>query len=87
MNNEILGLSENRDDGLPITGEVFGNKMGFFARLFGCWHLKLSRPITVKNETYCACSACGARIRFDTETLKTIGGYYYPPNQSLYSDN
>lgn len=67
--------------------ELSGEKISFVARFFGCWHFKMSRPMTVKKETYCVCTACGARIKFDTEKLTTVGSYYYPPQQALYPDN
>jgi hypothetical protein len=56
---------------LTQAGRVFG-------RVFGCWHLNLSRPFTRDGETYRACLACGARRRFDTERWKTLGRFYYP---------
>ena len=31
------------------------------ALLFGCWHLKMSRPFTRDAETYRSCLECGAR--------------------------
>lgn len=49
------------------------------ARVFRCWHLKMSRPLTLDGETYRACLACGARRRFDTARWETVGRYYYPP--------
>lgn len=63
---------------------IFGEKISLFARVFGCWHFILSRPITIEKETYCVCVKCGARIRFDTERLTIVGDYYYPPIASLY---
>jgi len=61
------------------TNGEFGSKIGLFGKLFGCWHKKLSRPFTNRNSSYRACLDCGARKRFDTETLKTFGSFYYPP--------
>jgi hypothetical protein len=61
------------------TKGVFGNKIGIVGKLFGCWHKQLSRPFTNKNGSYRACISCGARKRFNTETLKTVGSFYYPP--------
>lgn len=56
----------------------FGEKAGFFSRLFGCWHGRMSRPVTTENTSYKFCSDCGARKRFDPVTFKTDGGFYYP---------
>jgi hypothetical protein len=48
------------------------------ARIFGCWHLNMSRPVTRDGQTYRACADCGARRRFDTERWETVGQFYYP---------
>ncbi len=61
------------------TKSTYGNKIGFFGKLFGCWHKDLSRPFTTKRTTYRACLECGARRKFDTINFKTSGPYYYPP--------
>lgn len=64
------------------TEEVFGKKIGIFAKLFGCWHKDLSRPFTNGKESYRACLHCGARQKFDAEQMKTTRRFYYPPNIS-----
>lgn len=61
------------------SNSVFGKKIGFFWRLFGCAHRNLSRPFTKKEIGYRSCLECGARKRFDTDSLKTFRSYYYPP--------
>ncbi|HRH44445.1 MAG TPA: hypothetical protein PKY82_22610 [Pyrinomonadaceae bacterium] len=66
--------------------EIFGQKIGFLARIFGCWHTRLSRPMTIGKETFCVCIACGARRKFDLEILQMIGDFYYSPMNSLYSE-
>ena len=48
-----------------------------FARLLGCWHTDMSRPVTVGGETYRVCMDCGARRRFDTGGWMMHGPYYY----------
>ena len=48
------------------------------ARIFGCWHVNMSRPFTRGNETYRTCVACGARRRFDLEQWEMVGSFYYP---------
>ncbi len=64
---------------LDRTNGAFGNKIGIFGKIFGCWHNQLSRPFTNRNGSYRACLNCGARKPFDTKTLKTAGSFYYPP--------
>ena len=56
------------------------------ARIFGCWHLNMSRPFSRGNESYRTCVACGARRRFDVEQGEMIGSFYYPePDFDLYT--
>jgi hypothetical protein len=62
----------------PDLASVLAKAGRAVARVFGCWHLDMSRPVTREGETYRACVACGARRRFDTEGWKTVGRYYYP---------
>lgn len=56
-----------------------GEPIGFFGKLFGCWHKDLSRPFTEKNFSYRVCLDCGARKKFDTESFQTSGPFFYPP--------
>ena len=52
-------------------------RVGLFARVFGCWHLDMSWPLTAGDETYRACLHCGAHRRFDPDTWLTRGPYYF----------
>lgn len=61
------------------THDAFGEKIGFMASMFGCWHKRLTRPITDRNSSYRACLECGARKKFNTEEFRTSGPFYYPP--------
>jgi hypothetical protein len=70
-------LLENRANVVDL--QVFGEKVGIFARLFGCTHQNLSRPFSHKSVAYRTCLQCGARKQFNTQTLETVGGFYYPP--------
>ena len=74
-------LEQNRiaESLINRTTETFGNKIGLFGKLFGCWHKNLTRPFTVGNASYRSCLHCGARKQFDTQTLKTFGSFHYPP--------
>ena len=71
--NNLAELTKNRSE------EIFGKKIGVFAKIFGCRHKRLSRPFSDKNSSYCACLECGARKHFDAETLRSSGSFYYPP--------
>ena len=61
----------------PGLASAFAGAVSVAARVFGCWHLKLSLPITREGETYRTCVECGARRRFDTERWEMAGQYYY----------
>lgn len=76
---KILDQNLIAEETINRTISVFGDKIGVFGQLFGCWHKQLSRPFSAKNSSYRACLNCGARKKFDTNTLKTIGPFYYPP--------
>ncbi len=62
-----------------VDMQVFGEKVGILVTLFGCGHRNLSRPFSHKRTAYRACLQCGARRQFDTQTLKTFGGFYNSP--------
>ena len=71
--NSIAAALINRTRG------AFGEKIGLMASMFGCWHKRLTRPISDKNSSYRACIDCGARKRFDTQDFRSLGPFYYPP--------
>ncbi len=58
--------------------EIFGEKVGIFARVFGCYHARMSRPVTTKNITYRYCPSCGIRRRYNLEFYRSEGAFYYP---------
>ena len=62
---------------------VFGKKVGFLTRFFGCEHKNISRPFIAGNVSYRTCLQCGARKQFNTETFKTFGDFYYPPAERM----
>lgn len=73
-------LDKSRSTGLrelTINKKMFEKPIGLIGRVFGCWHQELSRPFTNERESYRMCLHCGAHRRFDTETFKTYGPYYF----------
>jgi hypothetical protein len=64
---------------------VDGEPIGIFGKLFGCRHRLLSRPFNEKGSAYLSCLECGARRRFDTESFRTSGAFYYPPSAASVS--
>jgi hypothetical protein len=65
-------------DVFEIDDKVTDGVLKLVGRLFTCWHLKLTRPITRGNESYRACLRCGMHRRFDLKTWKSIGRFYSP---------
>lgn len=61
------------------TSGSFGEKIGVMASIFGCWHKRLTRPMSDNHNTYIACLECGARKKFDAYNFQTKGPFYYPP--------
>ncbi len=58
---------------------IFGERVGFLGKIFGCWHGNLSRPFSQSKIAYRSCLECGARKQFNKDTLETFGNFYYPP--------
>ncbi len=59
--------------------DSLGEKIGFLSNMFGCWHKRMSRPVTRNDVTFRSCINCGARRKFDMESFRTSGPFYYPP--------
>jgi len=62
-----------------VDKRVFGEKVGFIGKFFGCWHEEMSRPFSHEKVAYRSCLKCGARKQFNAETLETFGEFYFPP--------
>ena len=60
----------------PAIRRVGGRFKAAYARIFGCWHREMSRPITRQRHTYRVCLDCGAHRTFDTEQWKMVGPYF-----------
>ena len=73
-NNKLIELKNF----LSVAGGLTG-------LLFGCWHLKMSRPFTCHSETYRSCLECGAHRQFNLERWEMQGPYYFnAPELGLY---
>ena len=80
IENEVQSNTNNLlESQAKVDVQVFGEKVGILVSLFGCSHRNLSRPFSHKRTAYRACLQCGARRQFDTQTLKTFGGFYNSP--------
>ncbi|HEY0658014.1 MAG TPA: hypothetical protein VGD05_06055 [Pyrinomonadaceae bacterium] len=78
----MQAVLEQNHTGESVTTQTeneFGARIGLVGKLFGCWHKQLSRPFTNNQSSYRTCLNCGARKRFDTQNMKTVGPFYYPP--------
>lgn len=72
-------VDKNKAETNKVDRSVFGQKIGLFAKLFGCWHNNISRPFVQGQTAYRSCLQCGARKQFNPETLQTHGDFYFPP--------
>jgi hypothetical protein len=74
LDQSLIADALNTESEDPI-----GEKIGFFGKLFGCWHKRLTRPVTRNRVTFRSCIDCGARRKFDMERFQTMGPFFYPP--------
>jgi hypothetical protein len=80
VQNKLRTLAHRLDRRkVKVDKELFGERVGFMGKIFGCSHQNISRPFTHGKISYRCCLQCGARKQFDPETLETFGGFYYPP--------
>lgn len=76
--NKIQSLVSKKS-GNDVDPFVFGQKVGLITTLFGCWHNNISRPFVNGKIAYRCCLQCGARKKFNPETLQTDRNFYFPP--------
>src|SRR5205085_11204529 len=69
----IANLNVGHIDPSSLTGKI-GNVM---ARVFGCWHLQLSRPFSHEGRAYRSCLNCGAPRQFDLANWQMQGDFFY----------
>ncbi len=63
---------------LPFKTPAVQHRNRLLHRIIGCWHMKLTRPITHGSETYRACVRCGMRRTFDLTRWSSTGKFYMP---------
>jgi hypothetical protein len=49
----------------------------------GCWHGKMSWPISVQGYSYQVCLSCGAKRLFDEKTFSAYGPFRYDLNELI----
>ena len=69
----ITNFAVGHIDPSSLTGKI-GNLM---ARVFGCWHVQLSRPFSREGRAYRSCLNCGAQREFDLGNWEMQGNFYY----------
>ncbi len=76
----ILDFDQNliSEAAISQSEDNVGNKIGIVGKLFGCWHKRMTRPFSDRNSSYRSCLECGARRKFDTQSFKTSGAFYFP---------
>lgn len=74
--NAPIGIGADSE---TVNKQVFGEKLSFLTKLFGCQHRNVSRPFSNGRTGYRACINCGARRQFNPRTLQTFGAFYAPP--------
>jgi hypothetical protein len=47
------------------------------ARVFGCWHVQLSRPFSHEGRAYRTCLSCGAQRQFNLGQWQMQGKFFY----------
>lgn len=50
--------------------------------VLGCWHRRMSRPFSLRGETYRACLSCGAHRQFNLKEWRSEGVYYFKAARS-----
>ena len=79
LNGKFRELASLFGKGSKIDKGIFGEKVGFFSKIFGCGHQDLSRPFSNGKFGYRVCLNCGARKQFNVDTLETFGSFYFAP--------
>lgn len=52
----------------------------------GCWHSRMSWPISVSGHSYQVCLGCGIKRLFDEKAFRSYGPYSYDLNRLIAWD-
>ena len=66
----------------PNVGQINSSSVtakisDWVARVFGCWHMEMSRPFSHQGHAYRVCLNCGAQRQFNLGNWKMQGEFYY----------
>jgi hypothetical protein len=67
----------NSNIGHIDPSSVIGRIGNLMARVFGCWHVQLSRPFSREGRAYRTCLSCGAQRQFNLGNWEMQGGFFY----------
>jgi hypothetical protein len=59
------------------TRSILQRIVSWVTRMFGCWHLEMSRPFSHHGQAYRSCLNCGAQRKFNLSNWEMQGSYYY----------
>ena len=71
---ELTIVSRTRQVNVSSMGTRIGD---WVARVFGCWHLDMSRPFSHHGQAYRVCLNCGAQRQFNLGNWQMKGNLYY----------
>ena len=66
-----------RSVGHTHSSSVTGKISDWVARVFGCWHMEMSRPFSQQGQAYRVCLNCGAQRQFNLGNWEMQGEFYY----------
>ena len=83
LNSSSL-LKASRLDSSSFTGSgsLTGRIGTLMARVFGCRHTELSRPVSRDGRAYRSCLNCGAQRQFNLGKWQMTGSFYYGQSQT-----
>jgi hypothetical protein len=55
--------------------------------LRGCWHRKMSWPVSVQGRAYQVCLGCGVKRLFDERAFRSYGPFRYDLNELIAWEN
>ena len=75
---QAVKLTIARPNRGQVNASSVGTKIGdLVARVFGCWHMDMSRPFSHQGHAYRVCLNCGAQRQFNLGKWQMNGNLYY----------
>lgn len=67
----------NRDVANFGSSSLIGKIDSLVARVFGCWHVQMSRPFSRDGRAYRTCLNCGAQRHFNLGKWEMQGQFFF----------